>query len=86
MYFDASPVTMREVERQLRLNEHVLRFNTFKPTTLMEKVNSRKFNDNPWAPKQPSKRRLQTDHDYLGFKPPPPNSPMFQDEGRPNFR
>ena len=53
MYFDASPRIMQDVERHLRNNENVLRFTTFKPVTQLDKVNSRKRNDNPWAPFRP---------------------------------
>ena len=71
MYFDASPRIMQDVERHLRNNENVLRFTTFKPVTQLEKVNSRKRNDNPWAPFRPISPPLRGDVDLLDATPPP---------------
>ena len=49
----------------------VLRFTTFKPVTQLEKVNSRKRNDNPWAPFRPISPPLRGDVDLLDATPPP---------------
>lgn len=49
-YFDASPKTVKEVERVLRLDENVLRFFTLRPKTQADLIRTRSgFRAAVWA-------------------------------------
>lgn len=60
-YFDASPATVKEVERVLRLDENVLRFFTLRPKTQADLIRARKgFKEAFWAEERTPEKALET--------------------------
>jgi ribosomal protein S6 len=58
MTFDASPATLKAVDRILRSDEAVIRFYLHRKTSTVDKINSNNFK-NAFAKLQPGMKHLQ---------------------------